>query len=402
MIDLDELGNRAVAHPPRAPSDPAELRARAERRKRNGRFRNRVAAMVLVVGASGAALLFDRPDQQPMAASDTPEADVGDVFGQQMGRGQAIWPATGLSTETLMETVANEMLHWPSARWDDPLLPEGGLTTHDPDHGERRLVLNLQPSNSGWVVGYTYPSLQPILDDGNLIGLAGVDFGPDTVAVELYRSDPVRQYRSRFTTLKGWDQVIRLPTPTPPAEAGSFLAIGRDATAVAGRAFAFPDRLTVAIDHLLARSVPAELPTMAQQMLTEDRALAQRDPTYLDRLDPTQARVIANVGPQLDLYLIPYRDRSGLWVGIHDPAEFASLGGGGSDAAEFNAHGMILGQSRQRSSTEYFTIYLLPDGVAVGDVGDAIIDPSQTVIYLEGLRLQEDFEISNGVLNLRR
>lgn len=397
---LDELGNAAASQLLRPVPDlgPLRRRARTRRARRRLALAGTALAALALVGTLTTMASDGGPGGGQLVAAGTGEQPVPGLSGAPLGNDAAIWPADPMPLEDLRAAVSG-WLGWPSVDWDEASEtgPAPSLTGHHPDDPDRRVVLNLVGGDGGYRVAYTYPFLAPALDaDGQLIGVRGVDFGPDTVRVELYRSDSTSQYRVVYGDQRDWADVLRLPLAVAPAEAGSLLAIGRDdkgeATVVAGVALDRPEQLTVAIDRLTAASVPAPLPLPdpVSSIITFD----------LPR-DAGDVRLISDIASGVDLYFFPSRDRSTLTVVAYERGFDGGASGSGADAANFNRQGV---QTSWSMLDRKYSMYVLPDGVTIGDLGGVgRIDPSGSVLVIEGhLLLPEAFEIVDGALQLRQ
>lgn len=143
----------------------------------------------------------------------------------------------------------------------------------------------------------------------------------------------------------------------------------------------------VAIARLIEGSVSSELPDLGFELPLPDQ----------DQLDLTQVRQYSEVAPELDLYVVPYLDRSGLVFQLFDRRD-RGFGISTEFAETFNKRGHVT--SQQRADGTMITVFVVPDGVDIGDVGDAVVDSAESLVVIDG-GMTENFVVEDGLLTLR-
>ncbi|MGB5755984.1 MAG: hypothetical protein WBM50_03640 [Acidimicrobiales bacterium] len=243
----------------------------------------------------------------------------------------------------------------------------------------------MRQSGDGWQIISLYPPPQIRLTGDELSGFAGIEISPETETIEIYHHDGNTQTLTTQDLDQAGDttrQHLALPTPVPPDRAGTFLIVGRNhdgqATLVTGIAVGRQTRLTVAIDALIANGTPAD-PTPLKEALATNPAT---------ELDMNAATLLTDLSPDLDLdlYIIPFADRSGVSFYVLDPS--GSIAGGGSDSVYFNENGYISYTFNQ-SEDDGYTIAITPDTIGIDpDIGGTI-HPSGHIAILAGNHFAE-------------
>ena len=391
MSVLEELAKRAIDEPLAPPSDLETLQRRIRRRRHRQNTARLLTLAVLTIGVGLSASAITRSSQPTLVTSATAPTTltVPDVFGHQLSTNGAIWPAIPIELDALLEGVSTDILGWTNVEWDRSSLgpTEGGITgiSINPDRPDRGVSMELKAQDDKWQVVTLYAPLEVSLKDGALTGFTHIGFPDDTHHVEIFHHNGELQTLTTITDPDQWrDGQLRLPEPIPSKVAGTLLVIGRDqtgqATMMTGIALDTPDRLTIAIDKLMAAATPAELPQSIP------------GPTRIE-LGPMS--LISEIAPNIDLYLAPYADGSGACFYIY-LREDRSTNGGCTDSAYFNANGRITFTALDAHPETSYTVALAPDTVTI-DPTLGTVHPSGQIVVLPGDHL-EALTIDSGVL----
>ncbi len=343
--------------------------------RRRGRA---LVALAAVVGLVAVGAMVFALAQRASGSGDPNARPVDDVFGRQLAT-DAIWPDEPLSVVDLLDSLAAGILHWDSVAWDvSPIdRPEVTATGTDPAHPGRRVALHLLADTGGWRIVSTHPAPRLLLVDGDLGGLAGIRFPDDTVAVELFHHDGEQTTRTDYRDPLEWADTLVFPEPVPPLRAGTVLVVGRDATGqatlVSGRVIGSPERLTVATDSIMAAGAPAELPPIIARAVATDPTMASM---------AGEARQVPEIGPGLDLYVIPFTDRSGACFWTHDTTTQVA-GSACAEASAFNASGLIT-FGRTDGDDAGVTLAVMPDSITIDPGIGGTIDASGHIVVLPG------------------